>query len=633
MQVWEAAGHDGGLDESDRLRGLTLSFLDRYLKGSTRAPTLPGLDVTVPDAVVSSIDSNPAPQRRTLGAVPGTGANPPVRLDRLPLTGPEQLAIAPPGGVPAALSSLPGLSGALGLLGGAGVGGASLGGQDGGQDGGQSADAGQAGAGDVGGTGLTGNVLPGQVATFETAPLRAPRTLVGSARVSVRVRSTAKDATMFASLLDVAPDGSSTLPERLVAPVHLSALPAAGEQVTIVLPAVVHDVPAGHRLRVVLATTDQAYALPADARGYQIALAGDRALSLPDVPLRAEPDDSTTVLLLVAAGMLALVLLGGLALAVRGAARRRRAQAAADPQLAGVPLSIAGLGKAYGDGFRAVSDLTLRVEPGQVLGLLGPNGAGKTTTLRMLVGLILPTEGSVRIFGHPVGPGAPVLSRVGAFIEGPGFLPHLSGRANLELYWQATGRPAEESHLAEALEVAGLGEDLERKVRTYSHGMKQRLGIAQAMLGLPELLVMDEPTNGLDPPQIREMRDVLAGYVATGRTVVVSSHLLSEVEQTCTHVAVMQGGRLVAHGPVSELVGAASALVVDVDDPDRAARLARVVDGVHDVEQTPTGLVVRATAPARAELVRTLVIAGVRVDRVAPRRGLEETFLALVGES
>ena len=267
-----------------------------------------------------------------------------------------------------------------------------------------------------------------------------------------------------------------------------------------------------------------------------------------------------------------------------------------------------------------------------MLGLLGPNGAGKTTTLRMLMGLIKPSEGEIRVFGHVITPGAAVLSRVGAFVEGPGFLPHVSGLANLRLYWQATGRPEADAHLDDALEIAGLGDDVHRKVKTYSQGMRQRLAIAQAMLGLPDLLVMDEPTNGLDPPQIREMREVLAGYAATGRTVVVSSHLLSEVEQTCSHVVVMHQGRLVAQGPVAELVGSASSLVVDVDDPARAAQVAAAVPGVHEVELTPTGVVLRMTGTPKGELVRALVGAGLAVERVAPQRGLEEAFLALVGE-
>ena len=169
------------------------------------------------------------------------------------------------------------------------------------------------------------------------------------------------------------------------------------------------------------------------------------------------------------------------------------------------------------------------------------------------------------MFGHRVTPGAPVLSRLGAFVEGPGLLPHLSGRANLELFWRATGRPMEEAYLDTVLEVAGLGADVERKVRTYSQGMRARIAIAQAMLGLPELLVLDEPTNGLDPPQIREVREVLRTYADTGRTVVVSSHLLAEVERTCTHVVVMHRGELVAAGPLDQVVAADSADTAPAD--------------------------------------------------------------------
>jgi ABC-2 type transport system ATP-binding protein len=163
--------------------------------------------------------------------------------------------------------------------------------------------------------------------------------------------------------------------------------------------------------------------------------------------------------------------------------------------------------------------------------------------------------------------------------------------------------------------------------------MRQRLAIAQAMLGLPDLLVLDEPTNGLDPPQIREMRAVLGRYAATGRTVVVSSHLLAEVEQTCSHVVVMTGGRLIAQGPVEELIGAATSMLVEVDDPAQAGRIAALIRGVDDVHVTGTGLRVRAEPPARGQLIRALVLAGIQVDRIAPQRGLEETFLALIGEA
>jgi ABC-2 type transport system ATP-binding protein len=399
----------------------------------------------------------------------------------------------------------------------------------------------------------------------------------------------------------------------------------------VALPAIVHDVPAGHRLRVVFSSTDQAYALPADARGYRIALT-DPALSVPQVPLTAENNGAASSLLRPALLLaLALLLLIG-AFAVRGRRVRRRSLTGADPDLLDVPLSIQHLGKEYGDGFRALSDVSFRVETGQVLGLLGPNGAGKTTTLRMLMGLIHPTEGEIRVFGRTVTPGAAVLSRLGSFIEGPGFLPHLSGLANLRLYWRATGRPQQDAQLELALDIAGLGDDVLRRVRTYSQGMRQRLAIAQAMLGLPDLLVLDEPTNGLDPPQIRQMRAVLRRYAATGRTVIVSSHQLAEVEQTCSHVVVMQDGRLIAQGTVEELAGGSTLTALDVSMPERAASLATAVDGVTRIQTTPTGITVHASAGARGDLVRALVLGGVRVDRVAPQRGLEETFLALVGK-
>jgi ABC-2 type transport system ATP-binding protein len=223
-----------------------------------------------------------------------------------------------------------------------------------------------------------------------------------------------------------------------------------------------------------------------------------------------------------------------------------------------------------------------------------------------------------------------VLSRLGSFIEGPGFLPHLSGRDNLEFYWRATGRQAADSGLDVALEIAGLGKDVERKVKTYSQGMRQRLAIAQAMLGLPELLVLDEPTNGLDPPQIAEMREVLRRYAATGRTVVISSHLLAEVEQTCSHVVVMLNGRLVAQGPVHELAGAEDTVLIEVDDPARAGRIAALVKGMGEVEVTDTGLVVQGSPTVRGLLVRALVLADVQIREIRPKRGLEETFLSLV---
>jgi ABC-2 type transport system ATP-binding protein len=287
-----------------------------------------------------------------------------------------------------------------------------------------------------------------------------------------------------------------------------------------------------------------------------------------------------------------LVLLGALFAAVR---RRHRRTVVAE--LSSVPVVIESLVKEYGDGYRAVEGVSFRVERGQVVGLLGPNGAGKTTTLRVLMGLIRPTSGAVHVFGELVEAGAPVLSRVGAFIEGPGLLPHLSGWDNLRLFWAATGRPPQDAEFETALEIAGLGESVHRRVKTFSHGMRQRLAIAQAMLGLPELLVLDEPTNGLDPLQIAEMREVLRAYAATGRTVVISSHLLAEVEQTCSHVVVMHKGRLIAVGSVSE-IACNGRMQLEVGNP----LLAREI----------------------------LAAAGVDSQAVPARRSLEDIFIEMV---
>jgi ABC-2 type transport system ATP-binding protein len=337
------------------------------------------------------------------------------------------------------------------------------------------------------------------------------------------------------------------------------------------------------------------------------------------------------VLLGVVAGLL---LLGWVAALLWGRRRRRRVSAV-EPDGEDVPLRFEGVTKAYKDGFVAVRDLSFDVRRGQVLGLLGPNGAGKTTTLRMLMGLIRPTEGRIRVFGHEARPGAPVLSRLGSFVEGTGLLPHLSGRDNLTLYWAATGRPIEDAHLEEAIEVAGLGSAIDKRVRAYSQGMRQRVAIAQAMLGLPDLLVLDEPTNGLDPPQIHAMREVLRSYAQTGRTVIVSSHLLAEIEQTCSHVVVMARGEKIAQGTVEEIIGTGGAVLVGLADPGDADRAAAVLASLGEdlaVERTDDGLVVELGGVGRAEALAALVTAGVGVSRFTPRRHLEDAFLALVGE-
>ncbi len=446
----------------------------------------------------------------------------------------------------------------------------------------------------------------------------------------MHVKSTKDEAVLFAKVYDVGPGGARpVLPSQLVTPVRVDGV-GDGRDVRLTLPAIDHEVESGHRLRLVLSSTDLGYASPAAPARYTVSLKG--GLTVPTGLGETGQVSGLPAWVwwapLAGAAVAAVLLL---------TARRRTTAPPPDPALAGVPLQITGLTKRYGkSGDRyAVRDLSFRVEQGQVLGLLGPNGAGKTTTLRMLMGLIGPDGGEIRVFGHAIAPGAPVLSRVGAFVEGAGFLPHLSGRENLELYWRATGRPPEDAHLDEALEIAGLGDALARAVRTYSQGMRQRLAIAQAMLGLPDLLILDEPTNGLDPPQIREMREVMIRYAAAGRTVIVSSHLLSEVEQSCTHLVVMDRGRLVQAGPVAEIVGTGDTLLVGtstaVDAP--LAEKVAALPGVASAAVADGGLLVRLGPDGTArDLIAELVRLDVPVESVGPHRRLEDAFLTLIGD-
>ncbi len=555
--IWRSGGHDGGTSTTD-LEQYLESWFDPVLIHKKRANA--SFDITVPGAGISAATGRNVAESMQVDRGYSSGVT-----HRVGVSGQSQTIYAPAGGSPASVTSVPGLGGLLSTA-------ATL----------------------TGSRSLT--AIPGQVAVFASQSLPTSLLVAGSSTVRLDVTAHgASDATLFASVHHVAADGTDTLPAGLVAPIRLTGLtPEAARTITVTLPGVVTNLPAGDRLVLEVATTDLAYQLPISPRSYTIALA-DNSVSVATIDGRVIRAGQPWAWLLAGLGAMAVLVLGALFASVR---RRRRRSRTVLAELSSVPVAIEDMVKEYADGYRAVNDVSFRVERGQVVGLLGPNGAGKTTTLRVLMGLIRPTSGTVRVFGELVEAGAPVLSRIGAFIEGPGLLPHLSGRDNLQLFWAATGRPTEDAELDTALEIAGLGESVERRVKTFSHGMRQRLAIAQAMLGLPEVLVLDEPTNGLDPLQIAEMREVLRRYAATGRTVVISSHLLAEVEQTCSHVVVMHKGRLVAAGSVAEIAGSGR-MQLEVRNPQQAMEI--------------------------------LAAAGVDSQAVPARRSLEDIFIEMVG--
>jgi ABC-2 type transport system ATP-binding protein len=305
-----------------------------------------------------------------------------------------------------------------------------------------------------------------------------------------------------------------------------------------------------------------------------------------------------------------------------------------------------------------VDSLDLTIEQGVLYGFLGPNGAGKTTTIRMLLGLIFPTGGQVEVLGQPVfdpdgstGRGtARAMRRVGAIIEEPAFWRYLSGRRNLQYFARAAGPPEDRRsrlrRVEDVLRVAGLEQAADKRFKAYSQGMRQRLGIALALLGEPDLLVLDEPTNGLDPQGMREVRSLLRRLADQGTTVFVSSHLLFEVEAMCDRVGVLARGRLVAEGPPSKLRGARDLVRVEVDDRGRALAVLRSLDGValdgsevtEGDSNRPTDFVgegvlrLRLSEPATpAGVNAALVSGGVAVSALMPEHEtLEDVFVSLV---
>jgi ABC-2 type transport system ATP-binding protein len=302
---------------------------------------------------------------------------------------------------------------------------------------------------------------------------------------------------------------------------------------------------------------------------------------------------------------------------------------------AGLALSSSGLTKQYRGGQLAVDGIDLAVPAGSVYGFLGPNGSGKTTTIRMLLGLIQPTAGSHDVLGLPMPAGqAQALPLVGSLVEGPAFYPHLSGRANLARL-DAADRTANPSTLHDrvdrALDRVGLLAAADKRYRAYSLGMKQRLGIATSLLRQRALVVLDEPTNGLDPQGTREVRALIREIAADGTTVFVSSHLLAEVEQTCTHVGVMRTGKLVYQGSLAELRGQAR-LLVKTPKPDHAATVLRDL-GLTGVTQDSQEVRADLGTMLPEEICERLVLAGVPVAGLeTPRRSLEDEFVELTGE-
>jgi ABC-2 type transport system ATP-binding protein len=288
------------------------------------------------------------------------------------------------------------------------------------------------------------------------------------------------------------------------------------------------------------------------------------------------------------------------------------------------------LGKRYGERIVAVNQLVMRVRRGEVYGFLGPNGAGKTTTLRMLLGLIRPTSGSALVLGSAPG-SSHGLARIGALIETPTFYPFLSGRDNLRVVARYAG--VAESRIEPALAEVKLAGRADDRFRTYSLGMKQRLGIAAALLKDPELLILDEPTNGMDPAGMAEMRSFIRSLGRGTRTVLLSSHLMSEVEQICDRVGVISKGTLVGEGTVDELRGRET-LWLRAEPLEQAERVVRVLRGVEHVARIDGGLRVAADATAAPTIARALVEAGVALDELRPERAsLEEVFLELTEDA
>jgi ABC-2 type transport system ATP-binding protein len=300
----------------------------------------------------------------------------------------------------------------------------------------------------------------------------------------------------------------------------------------------------------------------------------------------------------------------------------------------GPVIETRGLTKRFAD-IDAVAGIDLRVPRGGVYGFLGPNGAGKTTTIRILLGLIRATRGSSWLFGEAVLPGARVLRRVGALVERPAFYPYLSATANLQLLGNARGMESAQiaSRVPEALDRVGLADAAKRQAGRFSTGMKQRLGIAAALLDRPDLVILDEPTNGLDPNGVVDVRRLIAGLATEGITVFLSSHVLPEVEQLCDRVAILQAGRVIAEGETQAMLRQGERVFVGFDSADDATRGRSILAAFGTVERVGDGkpaLLVDAPAAKGSQITRTLTDAGIFPAEISARRpSLESVFIQL----
>jgi ABC-2 type transport system ATP-binding protein len=297
-----------------------------------------------------------------------------------------------------------------------------------------------------------------------------------------------------------------------------------------------------------------------------------------------------------------------------------------DPDL---PLATTHLGKRYGSR-SAVSDLNLTVYRGDIYGFLGPNGAGKSTTIRMALSLVSPTEGTVALFGRDVAEHRSVLRQVGGLVERPDFYLYLSARKNLEIIGALYGR-VDMRRINEVLDIVGLLDRADDRVKTWSHGMKQRLGIAQALLSQPELLILDEPTNGLDPQGMKEVRELLRSLNRDlGFTIILSSHLLHEIEQVATRMCILHQGRLIVEGRVDELLDRDHVTVrIAVDELDTALSLLQHLPWIRNARAVDDHIFCDILDTDLARSNAALVNAGLAVSSFAPRRSLEEYFLSI----